>query len=273
VKPARFDYVRPRSVEDALARLASEPGAKLIAGGQSLGPMLNLRLARPSLLVDIGGLPELFQADAGADESFVGAGITHAMIEDRMVADGSAGFMPHVARTIAYRAVRNRGTIGGSIAHADPAADWLLALTALGADVIVARSTGERRIALPQFVIAAFTPALGESEMVLGFTFPSLSAGARFGHAKLARKLGKFADAAAAVIVDRPRGVCRIALGRPEGQPVLLPGLADQVAADGQPSPQDIAAALASALPELDAFERRILSGALGRALVQALMP
>lgn len=271
MKPAAFDYVRATSVDDALRHLRADPGAaKLIAGGQSLGPMLNLRLARPSRLVDIGGLGEICQVDVAADVTFVGAGVTHAAFEDRRVPDGSAGFMPHVARTIAYRAVRNRGTIGGSIAHADPAADWMLALTALDAQVIVAGAGGTRSHPLGAFAITAFTTLLADDEMVVGFAFPTLSAGTRFGHCKIARKFGKFADAAAAVVVDPQRELCRIAIGWPDGAPRQLAPLAASFARSGRAAPGEIAQAIEDALPGLDPYDGRILRGALAHALAQA---
>ena len=107
--------------------------AKIIAGGQSLGPMLNLRLVEPQLIVDITGLAELKQVERRGDELVLGACVTHADIEDGRIPDVTRGAMQGVAANIAYRAVRNRGTVGGSLSHADPAADWVSALSALGA--------------------------------------------------------------------------------------------------------------------------------------------
>ena len=128
MKPAPFAYDRPRDLSSALAMLAGgDAGAKIMAGGQSLGPMLNLRLASPERIVDITAIEELKQADIGGDELVLGACVTHADIEDDRVADVTGGAMRAVAANIAYRAVRNRGTIGGSLSHADPSADWLSA--------------------------------------------------------------------------------------------------------------------------------------------------
>ena len=134
MKPAPFDYARPSTLSDAIALLRSEGSVKLLAGGQSLGPMLNLRLVQPDLLVDIAAVPELLRIETEGDGLLIGACVTHADIEDGRVPDPTGGALPAVAGAIAYRAVRNRGTIGGSLAHADPAADWPLALAALGAD-------------------------------------------------------------------------------------------------------------------------------------------
>src|SRR5262245_63464540 len=130
MKPVAFDYERPASIPEALQVLAGHAEAKLLAGGQTLGPMLNLRLAQPALLVDITRIPELAAVAEDAEAVTIGATVTHAAIEDGRVPDPTGGFLARVARGIAYRAVRTRGTIGGSLAHADPAADWLSCLAA-----------------------------------------------------------------------------------------------------------------------------------------------
>ena len=122
----------------------ARPDAKVLAGGQTLGPMLNLRLAQPALLVDITRIPELAAVSEDADAVTIGATVTHAAIEDGRVPDPTGGFLARVARGIAYRAVRTRGTIGGSLAHADPAADWLSCLAALGAEVVIAGAGRQR---------------------------------------------------------------------------------------------------------------------------------
>src|SRR5882757_246857 len=139
MKPAPFGYERPRDLPAALAVLGEAEGAaKIIAGGQSLGPMLNLRLVEPDLIVDISGLAELKQAERRGDELVLGACVTHADIEDGRIPDVTRG----VAGNIAYRAVRNRGTVGGSLSHADPAADWVSALSALGATLTLRSREG-----------------------------------------------------------------------------------------------------------------------------------
>src|SRR3954469_15959430 len=137
MKAAAFDYLKPQDVIGAIKALAGSAGdAKALAGGQSLGPMLNLRLARPKLLVDVGRIESLREIRDEGDAWLVGAGVTHAELEDRPLAGCEP--LAAVARTIAYRAIRTRGTVGGSLAHADPAADWPLALCALGAKFILA---------------------------------------------------------------------------------------------------------------------------------------
>ena len=124
MKAAAFEYARPRDVGEAIALLSQAKGSgKLLAGGQSLGPMLNLRLARPGLLVDISRLEELRAIEDAGDALRIGAGVTHSAIEDANGSLAGGAMLVEVAGGIAYRAVRNRGTIGGSLAHADPAAD------------------------------------------------------------------------------------------------------------------------------------------------------
>ena len=125
MKPAPFDYACASSLEEAMTLLAGTDGdIRPLSGGQSMGPMLNFRLARPALLVDISRIKELTMVSEDADGVTVGAAVTHAAFEDGDIADVANGLIRHAASGIAYRAVRNRGTIGGSLAHADPAADW-----------------------------------------------------------------------------------------------------------------------------------------------------
>src|SRR5882762_1908803 len=131
MKAGAFAYERPSDLNGALCLMAKATGmVKIIAGGQSLGPMLNLRLVEPELIVDITGLSELKQAERRGDELVLGACVTHADVEDGRIPDVTRGAMQDVAGNIAYRAVRNRGTVGGSLSHADPAADWVSALSA-----------------------------------------------------------------------------------------------------------------------------------------------
>ena len=145
MKPVEFDYERPATLDEALELLA-QPNARVLAGGQSIGPMLNLRLVQPTLLVDITAIEALRETSREDGTLQLGACVTHTAIEDGNLRDVTNKAMASVARNIAYRAVRNRGTIGGSLVHADPAADWLTCLSALGADVIAAGVEGERRM-------------------------------------------------------------------------------------------------------------------------------
>src|ERR1700690_2868369 len=161
MKAAAFAYDRPTDVKAALAVMARADGtAKIIAGGQSLGPMLNLRLVEPDLIIDISGLSELKWAERRGDELVIGACVTHGDIEDGRIPDVTRGAMQRVASAIAYRAVRNRGTIGGSLSHADPAADWVSALSALRARVSLRSLSGVRLLPVEQFITGALESAL-----------------------------------------------------------------------------------------------------------------
>ncbi|MBS0559002.1 MAG: FAD binding domain-containing protein [Proteobacteria bacterium] len=272
MKPAAFDYVRAGSVAEAAALLAEgAPDARLLAGGQSLGPMLNLRLARPARLIDLKRAAGL--RDVMADETTlrIGAGWTHAEIEDGAVEDPARGMLRHVARGIAYRAVRNRGTLGGSLAHADPAADWVAVMAALGAAIVAQRAGGaERRIAAEGFVRGAFATALAPGEVLAAVEIPRLSPKARWGYHKVCRKTGEFAKAIGVAMLDPARGMSRVLAGAVEAAPVLLPHTAARLAEAGP----DAAAAIVAeetgaALPHLSPAERALRAVAVRRALAQ----
>jgi carbon-monoxide dehydrogenase medium subunit len=259
MKPAPFELSRPANLAEAAA-LAQHAGARLLAGGQSLGPMLNLRLVRPATLVAIAHLPELGAVAEDADAVTIGAAVTHAAIADGRTPDIGGGILARVAEGIAYRAVRNLGTIGGSLCHADPAADWLTTLMALGASAITLSEAGARRIPLAQFVAGAFRTALAPGEIMQAVRVPRPSREARWGYYKACRKPGEFAHAMAAVLDDPPRGIRRAVIGAVGGPPVVLEG--ERVTP----------AAAEDALREagLDAVTRRMQAVALKRALAEA---
>jgi carbon-monoxide dehydrogenase medium subunit len=270
MKPVAFDYVQPDGVEDALKITQQNEDAKFIAGGQSLGPMLNLRLARPSLLVDISRLLELRHAELRGSSWMLGAAVTHAEIEDGRTPVGKAGMLPEVARQIAYRAIRNRGTIGGSLAHADAAADWPLALSTCGAFVHLKSATGTRKLAVPDFLRSSFTTALADAEMLTEVEIPVPSRTMRWGYYKLCRKAGEFPIASAAIVVDGD--VCRAFLGALSDRPRPMPILAGEISRTKRPpSTAAIAAAVGEAAPEIDAIDRRIFVACVARAISQAL--
>jgi len=272
MKAARFDYLRPRDVGEALAALAkAEGGGKLLAGGQSLGPMLNLRLARPSLLVDVSRLESLARVDDIGSAFRIGAGVTHSRIEDMRGRLAGGAMLCEVAAGIAYRAIRNRGTIGGSIAHADPAADWPLALAALGATVNIRAAGGVRSIPVEQFVLGAFSTALRDTEIIESIDVPKLSRAGRYGYYKFCRKTGEFAEASAAAVFDPDRGSARVYLGAVRPVPVSLGPLAARVARDGRSaaSADAVARAIAETAGDLDPVERRMAASVTTRALQQ----
>src|SRR5260370_35602313 len=148
MKAARFDYVAPSTVAAALDALAGTEDGRVLAGGQSLAPMLALRLAAPRLIVDLARIAELRQVARSGGRHVIGAMVTHAAIEDGTHDFADGGMLAAVAHGVAYRAVRNRGTMAGSVAHADPAADWSTALAALDAGVTGTGRSGQREIAI-----------------------------------------------------------------------------------------------------------------------------
>ena len=274
MKAVNFDYVRPADVTEALAALSRVPGgAKFIAGGQSLGPMLNLRLARPQLLVDIARLDSLRTIEDRGNAWRIGAGVTHARLEDMKGQLRGGEMLCEVAAGIAYRAVRNRGTIGGSLVHADPAADWPLALAALGATVNIRGARGTRAEPADRFIKGAFTTVLGEDEIVETIDVPKLSATGRYGYYKFCRKTGEFAEASAAAIFDPASRTARVFLGALAGAPQPLPALAQQVAGTGRAEKEAIVDAVSAAAPELDPIERGMAVAAVARALQRVTVP
>ena len=274
MKPASFEYVRPRSMEEAVALLSDEAtNAKILAGGQSLGPMLNLRLARPGKLVDIRHVPELKAVRADARSCSIGATFTHAELEDGAIEDFSRGLLPYVARGIAYRAVRNRGTVGGSLAHADPAADWVSTMAAIDATIVIRGQAGERRVPARQFLVGAFTTELGGTELLAAVELPRLSAAARWGYYKVCRKTGEFAKAIGIAIQDPKIGLFRVLAGSTEGRPVLLTRSAETLATRGaEHAARDAREEIEAALPNLASGHRQQLIVAVQRCLMQILL-
>jgi carbon-monoxide dehydrogenase medium subunit len=223
MKAAPFGYERPSDLNAALALMAKPSGvSKIMAGGQSLGPMLNLRLVAPDLVIDIAGLSELKQAGLDGGELLIGACITHADIEDGRIPDVTRGAMQRVASMIAYRAVRNRGTVGGSLSHADPSADWLSALAALGAKVSLRSLSGVRHLAVSEFATGALESAAQPGEIVEAIRVPAMARSARFGYVKSCRKTGEFAHAMSAVLIDPDAGTARVVIGALQSAPMVL---------------------------------------------------
>lgn len=268
MKPAPFEYVRPQTVDEAVGVLAGTPNAKVLAGGQTLGPMLNLRLAQPAVLVDIGRIPEIAAVTEETDAVTIGATVTHAAIEDKRITDPTGGLLSQVARGIAYRAVRTRGTIGGSLAHADPAADWLSALTALGAEIVIAGPLSRRRRPLSAFVRGAMETELGADELLLGIRIRKFSPQARFGFHKICRKTGEFAEAIGVVVDDPEQAFFSLVAGATGGQPLII-----QTGA--APGPKGMTVDEAQAFLERshfsgDAYELKLHAVALKRACDEA---
>lgn len=223
MKPIAFDFVRVTSIQEAVQALAAHDGdARVLAGGQSLVPMLNLRLARPAAVVDISRIAELTTIEVSPTVISIGAMVTHATLERAHHAGVTFDLLRMVANGIAYRGVRNRGTIGGSVAHCDPAADWLTCLSALNAGIHIAGPDGVRQLSIAEFLLGSFTTALQPGELLTRIDVPVLSDGARWGYYKHNRKVGEFAEAIGCVVEDRAAGLRRIIAGALSSPPVLL---------------------------------------------------
>jgi carbon-monoxide dehydrogenase medium subunit len=274
MKAASFEYVMPATLVETLRALARSDGqAKLMAGSQSLGPMLNLRLARPAQVVDVSRLDELRGVELVEGRVRVGASVTHAEIEDGCFELLRGHPVQEMAARIAYRSVRNRGTVGGSLAHADPAADWILAARALNALVEVrAFEQAPRLIKMQDFMLAAYTTSLAEGEVITALHLPRLSAQARWGYYKFCRKTGEFAEASCAVYFEPASATAQIVVGALDGAPVALETLASEVARSGLAvaSEAAIEAALKGAIEQLDTLGRRMAGAAIARCLAQA---
>lgn len=223
MKPARFDYARAASLDEA-TKLLSEAGGtgKALAGSQSLGPMLNLRIAQPELLVDVTSIPELTTVAEHRDHVDIGACITHADIEDGRIADPSLGLLSYVAGGIAYRAVRNRGTVGGSLAHADPAADWVSVIPLLGAELLTQSPRGNRSIAADRLMVSSFVTALAADELIRAIRIPKVSVRSRWGFCKFNQKVGEFAHCIGCILYDPDNRRYRAVIGAIETAPIVI---------------------------------------------------
>jgi len=271
MRPPPLAYRRPATLDAALQALREDEAATPIAGGQSLVVMLSLRVAATQSLVDIARLPELAQVEWRGEVLRIGAATRHAMIEDGLVPDPAQGLLARVAGGIAYRAVRNMGTIGGSLALADPAADWPVCLMALDATAVIA---GERRVAMGDFIQGAYATALAPGEILEAIEIPLLPAEGRWGFAKLARKQGAFSDSLC-VAVSRPGRPPRVVLGATGSGARLLPEVAAALsdAADAASLTAAIAQAVAAADPGADSYRLRCHAAIVARAVAQMRQP
>jgi carbon-monoxide dehydrogenase medium subunit len=215
VIPAPFAYLSPTSLKEALDLLSSyREEAKLLAGGQSLVPLMKLRLARPGYIIDLGRIPELDRIQDEGERIVIGALTTHAELEESELLRRRCPLLPQTAATIGDVQVRNQGTIGGSLAHADPAGDMPAAILALGAEVKTVGPNGERWIAAKDFFLGLLTTALEADEILTAVKVPVL-AGRKTAYLKAAQRASGFAVVGAAVCLELGEdGTCRdIAIG------------------------------------------------------------
>lgn len=202
MKPAEFDYHRPDSVSEALGLLAHDPDAKLLAGGQSLLTLMNLRLARPSAVIDIGRLTELRRIFDDTDDLVLGALVTHRTVEVDPLVAARAPLLSDAARYIGHVGIRNRGTIGGSVAHADPAAEIPLATLVLDATFHVESAmSGRRQITADEMFVSVYTNAMSPEEMVTWISVPAIKADQGWGFVEYARQHGDYGLAGAGCLL------------------------------------------------------------------------
>lgn len=288
MKPAPFRYERPSSLEEALRALeeAGEEG-RVLAGGQSLVPMLNMRLATPSVLVDVNGISGLEEiaAEGEGDRRYlvVGALARQRTLERSALAASYCPVLPECLSVVGHVPTRNRGTVGGSIAHADPAGELPVALLALGGEVEVAGPGGVRRIGADDLFVGFLTTSLGAGEMIVRCRFPAKGGAVGSGFAEVAPRHGDFAFAiaCASVALDESGRIAgaRLALGAVADRPLLVPAASDVLGGSRgeDPALRAAAAAAQAAVDPADSLHapagyRRHLVGVLaGRALRQAV--
>jgi carbon-monoxide dehydrogenase medium subunit len=205
VKPAPFAYVRPRTLDEALEALAGDPGAKVLAGGQSLVPLLSMRLAAPTLLVDINGLPDLDHLTCSDDGVRIGALARHADVLADAEAQRVQPLVAMALRHVAHATIRNRGTTVGSLVHADAAAEMPVVLRLLGGSLEVASSSGRRTIAAEDLFAGPLESTLAHDEIALAASFPALTPGAGVAFDEVSRRHGDYALCGAAALVEDER--------------------------------------------------------------------
>ncbi len=250
--PRKFDYVAPSDLEEALAALDDNPGAKVMAGGMSLLPMMKLRLLSPELVVDISRVDGLGDITDDGDAIMIGALVTHADVaaNDLVMEHGAA--LATAASWTGDRQVRNRGTCCGSMVHADVAADQPVAALALGATMMAASSGGSREIAAADFFVDTLMSALEPNEILTGIKIPKIGAGTGSAYDKLGRRGGHsdYAVAGVAASVTRSNGsisAATVAVTGVGNKPVLAGGVADAlVGSDGSDAAVEAAAAHAT---------------------------
>lgn len=203
MKPPVFDYVVPETVEEALETLAEHGDeAKVIAGGQSLIPLLNLRMARPSVLVDINRLGELGGLRRAHGRLHIGALTRQAALERSPMVAGSWPLLPTAIDWVAHPQIRARGTVGGSAAHADASAELPAVLTTLDTEFIIRSSAGERRLAPAEFFVGQYESALAPQELLVEMVVPPLGERSGTGFNEYSRRRGDFAIAGAAALIE-----------------------------------------------------------------------
>jgi CO/xanthine dehydrogenase FAD-binding subunit len=286
MKPAPFEYVRPASLDEALEALRQRgDDAKVLAGGQSLVPMMNFRLARPAAIVDLNGLGDLSYIRPANGSLALGAMTRQRTIEKSALVRERAPLLADATPLIGHLPIRTRGTIGGSLVHADPAAEYPVVMVALDAEFTLARQGGTRRVAAADFFETYLTTTIAPDEILTEIRIPGLTPKAAVAFLEISRRHGDFAIVAAAVVVDLDAGgriaEARIAIGGAGPRPVRARA-AERLLAGQRPSTALLAEAARAVMPETDppedihasaeyrremsaVFTRRALTAALGK--------
>jgi carbon-monoxide dehydrogenase medium subunit len=271
VKPAPFAFVRPQGLQHALEALAADPGAKVLAGGQSLVPLLSMRLASPTTLVDINALPDLDQVRVDDNGVYVGALARHAEVLASADVRRAQPLVSLALEHVAHATIRNRGTTVGSIVHADAAAEMPMVITLLGGSVDVASASGTRTIPAAELYAGPLESTLAHDEIALGATFPLLGPGEGVGFDEIARRHGDYALVGVGAVV------------RVEGEAVVsarvgylsvsdVPTVVDVTESlGGELSPAAMDAAAELALGQLDPADDLHASAAYRAQLVRVL--
>jgi 2-furoyl-CoA dehydrogenase FAD binding subunit len=268
VKPGAFDYVRAESVDEALDVLAGEGAdARILAGGQTLVPMLSMRMARPHVVIDIMGLPELARIDVADGAIRVGAAVRQHVLETHPNLAAKQPLLAAALPWIGHAQTRSRGTVCGSVAHADPSAELPLVLIALGGEIELNSKRGSRAVGAEDFFVGMMSTDCSDDEMIEAVRFPLARAGAGYAFREIGRRHGDFAIAACAAIVDRE--TARLAIGGVADQPT-----AREVPLPGDPALEDALDAFAWDLEARDdlhatAAYRRELVRRLGRQTLE----
>lgn len=284
MKPASFDYHTPSTAHEAAMLLEehADEDPKCLAGGQSLVPLMNFRLARPGHVIDLNGVEELKGIESTPSGFRLGALTRHAEVEDSVLLRGELPLLPDVAAMVGYRAIRTRGTFGGAMCHADPVAEWPMIARLLEARFEIVGPSGGRVTPAAEFFVSVFTPDLAPDEVLTAVTLPSLGPSDAWGFSEFARKVGDYAVVAAGVVLEMDGevvGSARVALSGVAATPARAPR-AEQQLVGADPTSEEVRRTVCNtAAEEVDplsdhhgssAFRRQLVRAELGRALAQA---
>ena len=276
--PAAFDYEVAESAEHAVALLGEREDAKLLAGGHSLLPAMKLRLARPALLVDVGRLGELSYVRDAGEQVAIGALTRHRDVRDAALLREHCPIVSYTAGQVGDPQVRHRGTIGGSLAHGDPASDLPTVILALDAELRVRGSGGERTVSARDFFTGVFQTALGPAEILTEIRVPKLGASTGWSYTKMSRRAQDWATVAVAAVVERSNGsIGKASIGLTNmGATPLRAAAAEAAIAGGAATADASALAAEGTEPPSDHsasadFRRHLVQVLAGRALEEAL--